>query len=208
MRGVLANGSAIVAFRLERGLTQDQLAAEARLDVKTIRKAEQGQRIDASTLSRLSMALGADLSRLIANSTAAPDEQLSWRDIILRWREVWEAHDMEGMLPYYHPDATVTLPGGPALPIGGAFRGRDEIRRLHEIVWSTVPQEPMTGDDFTLVVNGDSVTMTGQRTIYLPTGEPMLLSCVMLFQIRDNQIATQEVYYDTLQFAKQMQLAH
>ena len=66
MRGVTANGEVIRAERIARGLTQEKLATLAGLDVKTVRKAEHGKRLDATTLAHIAKALRVELSRLIA----------------------------------------------------------------------------------------------------------------------------------------------
>ena len=66
MRGATANGEIIRAQRIALGLTQDKFATLAGLDVKTVRKAEQGKRIDVSTLTRIARALRVDVSRLLA----------------------------------------------------------------------------------------------------------------------------------------------
>ena len=58
MRGIVANGGAIVAARRAAGLTQEQLASAADCDVKTVRKAEQGrERVDLRVVVRIAKTL-------------------------------------------------------------------------------------------------------------------------------------------------------
>jgi DNA-binding XRE family transcriptional regulator len=57
MRGVPANGAYIKEKRRERGLTQEALADAAGCDIKTVYRAESGDRLDMATLARLAGAL-------------------------------------------------------------------------------------------------------------------------------------------------------
>jgi transcriptional regulator with XRE-family HTH domain len=56
-RGIAANGASIRRARRLAGLTQEALAAAARCDEKTIRRAEKGCRLDITTLLRIAEAL-------------------------------------------------------------------------------------------------------------------------------------------------------
>ena len=48
MRGVIANGVKITAFRRAAGLTQEMLAADSSCDTKTVRGAERSKRLDVA----------------------------------------------------------------------------------------------------------------------------------------------------------------
>jgi len=65
MRGVVPDGHRIRIARIARGVTQEQLAVCADLDVKTIRKAEHGKRLDVGTLAALARALEVDVQTLV-----------------------------------------------------------------------------------------------------------------------------------------------
>jgi transcriptional regulator with XRE-family HTH domain len=65
MRGSYADGERLRTARVGRGFTQEQLAALADVDVKTVRKAEHGKRLDAGTLARLALALEVDVRSVI-----------------------------------------------------------------------------------------------------------------------------------------------
>src|SRR5262245_52335069 len=100
MRGALADGQRVTATRVARGHTQEQLAALAELDVKTVRKAEQGKRLDIETLSRLAAALDVELNRLVrAGGTHAEGAA---REVVMRWPALWDAQDADAMLALYH----------------------------------------------------------------------------------------------------------
>jgi transcriptional regulator with XRE-family HTH domain len=119
MRGTLANSEELQLARLRCGLTQEELATLADLDVKTVRKAEHGLRLDLDTLTRLAYALECDLSQLIRPVRSETDRQITWRDAVMRWHRAWDAHDMESLLSVYDDNAIMHLPGGPNIPFGG-----------------------------------------------------------------------------------------
>lgn len=70
-----------MSARVEPGLTQEQLAALADVDVKTVRKAEQGKRLDLGTLTRLAFALDTELNRVIRPSPSETETQIRRRDM-------------------------------------------------------------------------------------------------------------------------------
>jgi transcriptional regulator with XRE-family HTH domain len=65
MRGVQVIGETIRSQRRQRGLTQEQLAAQADCDVKTLRQAEHSRAIDLSSLKRIALALNLNYVDLI-----------------------------------------------------------------------------------------------------------------------------------------------
>src|SRR6516165_9820252 len=111
MRGAKSNGEQIRAARFGRGFTQEQLAALAELDVKTVRKAEQGRRLDLGSLTRLAHALQSDLSRLIRPGRSNSDREVRRREHIMRWHRLWDAEDSDGLIALYHENAVLHLPG-------------------------------------------------------------------------------------------------
>ncbi|MCA9204315.1 MAG: helix-turn-helix transcriptional regulator [Planctomycetales bacterium] len=64
MRGATANAKSAVKARQSLGLTQEELARLADVDVKTVRKAEHGGRLDLDTFTKLAFALQTDLNQL------------------------------------------------------------------------------------------------------------------------------------------------
>ena len=67
MRGALIDGEVVRNIRISRGLPQKTLAALAECDVKTIRHAEQGQRLDLATVKRIARALQTELGRIVVD---------------------------------------------------------------------------------------------------------------------------------------------
>jgi transcriptional regulator with XRE-family HTH domain len=85
MRGVVANGEQILAARIRRGLTQEQLAELSDLDVKTVRKAERGQRVDLVPLTNLARALQVEVSRLVQPVRSETDLERRRREQVMHW---------------------------------------------------------------------------------------------------------------------------
>jgi transcriptional regulator with XRE-family HTH domain len=206
MRGAKSNREQIRAARISRGLTQEQLAALAELDVKTVRKAEQGKRLDLGSLTRLAHALQSDLSRLIRPGRSNSDREVRRREHIMRWHRLWDAEDSDGLIALYHENAVLHLPGGPNIPFGGTFCGRHEIRQANETAWRTTRTAPARPGDFSLIVTDDSVILEGEKGVWLPSGELIRLGCVQIFTFEGDLIVDHRVEYDTLKFAQLLQL--
>ncbi len=206
MRGTFADGQQLVAARQARGLTQEQLATKAGLDVKTVRKAEQGKRLDITTLSRLAVALDVELYRLVQGSQFEADGELARREVVLRWYRAWDTRDADTLGALYHDDAVLYLPGDPTIPFGGTFRGRAAIRQCHETAWATCQTEPTPVGDFSLFVSGDTVVLRGVKGVTLPSGEVVRLWSIQIFTLDGDRIVEQRVEFDTLKFCQLLQL--
>ena len=202
MRGAMANGDRLRAARALRGLTQERLAASAELDVKTVRRAEQGKRLDTDTLARLAVALEVAVHQVIRGGDPETEAQLARQAAVRRWVAAWDAQDMERLLATYHEDAVLHLPGGSQIAFGGEHRGRDAIRRAHEVAWSTCRTVPQRPEDFSLIVSADTVVLQGSKGICLPGGEVLRLWAVQIFAFEGELIAEHRVEYDTLRFAE------
>ena len=205
MRGALANGEELQGARLRCGFTQEELAKLAYLDVKTVRKAERGMRLDLDTLTRLAFALQTELIRIIRTGRSETEMQIGWRDAVIRWHRAWDANDIDALLATYHDDAVLHLPGGPNIPFGGTFRGKNEIRRAHEIAWSTCRTEPVPPEDFSLLASGNAIVLNGFKGVHLPNGEVVRLGCMQIFKFEGDLIIDHRVEYDTLKFAQIVQ---
>lgn len=208
MRGVHANGKQIKAARVVRGWTQEQLAASAGVDAKTVRKAERDQRLDIGTLTKLGFALELNVSALIIPNPSPTELEIRRRDAILRWHRAWDAQDIEGLLSVYDDSAVLRLPGGPDIPFAGVHSGKEAIRRVHEIAWSTCETDPVSSEDFNLLASDNSVILSGKKGIRLPSGGMVKLTCLQIFTFHEDGdlVIDQLVEYDTLNFARLLQL--
>lgn len=205
MRGVLSNGAEIIAARNARGWTQKQLAAVTELDVKTIRKAEQGQRIDLRTLNRFAETLQLHISRLIVDEESA-DESVLRRALVVQWHEAWEARDNDSVLAVYTEDAVLTLPGDPTVPYGGAHRGKEAIGRANAIAWNGMNLLPLPIEDCLILVSEHAVTLSGSKGIVQPSGDVVWFPTIHIFQFRDRLIVKHDVQFDTLKLVRETQL--
>jgi transcriptional regulator with XRE-family HTH domain len=208
MRGAQANGEQIQAARLARGLTIEQLASLAGVDVKTARKAERGQRVDLSTITRISFSLDVDVRSLIVMTRVRLELELRRRDAVRHWLRGWEKQDTEALISLYHDDAVLHLPGAPEIPFGGEHRGKVAIRRAHEMACSVCPLEPMYEKEFSLLAGDDTIVLSGDKSLRLGDGLAAELWIHQIFTFRADSplVYDHRVEYDTLAFARIMQL--
>jgi transcriptional regulator with XRE-family HTH domain len=208
MRGAEANGPQIQAARLDRRLTIEQLAARAGVDVKTVRKAERGERVDLSTLTRLSFSLDVDVANLIVTSRSRLELELRRRDAVRRWHHGWEMQDTQALLSLYDDDAVLHLPGAPDIPFAGEHRGRLAIHHAYEIAWNTCPHEPMYDREFSLIVSENTLVLGGDKSLRHKDGYATELWVHQIFTFRDDSpvLADHRVEFDTLKFARFLQL--
>jgi transcriptional regulator with XRE-family HTH domain len=87
MRGVLPNGQQIRTIRTSNGLTQKELSELADLDIKTIRKAEQGIRLDIGSVVRIASILQVEQSSLLLTVSADVDANY---ETVLRWYDCFK----------------------------------------------------------------------------------------------------------------------
>jgi transcriptional regulator with XRE-family HTH domain len=208
MRGAQANGEQIQSSRRARGLTQEQLASLAGIDVKTVRKAERGRRIDLGTITKISFALEVAVCGLVVPTRSPQELEIRRRDAVLHWHRCWDARDMEGLLSIYHDDAVLHLPGGPDIPFAGEHRGKEAIRSANEIAWARCESDPVDDKDFNLLVSDDAVILNDKKGVRLPGGEFVRLMCLQIFTFSQQSdiVLDHRVEYDTLTFARLVQL--
>jgi transcriptional regulator with XRE-family HTH domain len=204
MRGAQANGEQIQAARSARGMTQEQLASLAGIDVRTIRKAEQGRRVDLGTLTRISFSLDIDVGSLIVRTRSPEELGIRRRDAVRRWHHGWETHDVQTLLNVYHEGAVLHLPGEPDIPFAGEHRGKEAIRRAYEIAWRTCKSEPIFRGDFSLLVSDNTAVLSGKKEVCLVDSGSVKLSCVQIFTFvpGGELVADHHVEFDTLRLAR------
>lgn len=202
MRGVEVNGAAVTTARVNSGLTQEQLASEAAMDVKTVRKAEQGKRLDLGFVTKLAYALKTDLRMLVVPSDEETGLQVVRRNVALQWNRAWDDGDVAAMEPLYHDDAVLKVHGEPHIPFAGTYHGKAQVLAVQTGAWAQVRHDPMRVEDFTIHVSNDAITLKGEKIIHPPGRDAFRFQCVQLFTFRGPLIAEHEVLYDTLAFAQ------
>ena len=206
MRGVTAYGEGIRSARMRKGITQEELAALADVDVKTVRKAEHGKRMDLKTLARLSLVLGIDVSRLVVREYPTTGTDHFYVRVVEEWLNAFDARDIERLMSVYHHDAILHLPGYPDIPFGGRHVGLTEIRNATELAWKTAQTSPQHPGDCTITVSGESVFYYGLRGLHRPNGERVMLSAIHVFHFEGQKVIEHLVEYDTVAAAEILEL--
>ncbi len=130
MRGKPVHGDRILDLRKAQGMTQELLAEKAGLDVKTVRKAEQGRRLDLGTITKLCLVLQTELGHLIRPTRSARELEIRRRDVLINWQRAVNNRDLPALMRCYHDDAALHLPGAPKFPSAALFAatGRSDVR--------------------------------------------------------------------------------
>jgi transcriptional regulator with XRE-family HTH domain len=202
MRGKPVHGDRIQELRKAQGMTQEQLAEKAGLDVKTVRKAEQGRRLDLGTITKLCFVLQTELGHLIRPIRSARDLEIRRRDVVISWQRAFNNRDLTSIMRCYGHDAVLHLPGAPEIPFGGTFRGHKEIRRATQIYWKSCPTELMDDKDYSILVSYDTAVVQGHKGVPLPDGSISQLHYTQLLTFIGELIVDHRIEYDTLNFAR------
>ncbi|HEX5102521.1 MAG TPA: helix-turn-helix transcriptional regulator, partial [Pirellulaceae bacterium] len=127
MRGAIANGEKIAALRKTAGLTQDELAAGCGCDVKTIRSAERGNRLDLATLRRIAARLSVEYRDIVADIASGRREaNIAAAMAFLR---AFDARDPDAVAACFCEDGAVLVFADERLPGAGEYRGRNRVRQ-------------------------------------------------------------------------------
>lgn len=110
--------------------------------------------------------------------------------------KLYAAGDLKGLLERYYDDAEMINPDSDYLPIGGSYRGKQQIAeffmKLNETTQCTY-LEPKT-----MVQEGDTVVVTGDSSwIARATGIAYDNPFVHVFKISGDKVASMRAYYDT-----------
>lgn len=198
MRGLQVNGPVVRAERKALGLTQEGLAAAASCDVKTIRNAEKGLRVDAATIKRVADALQQSLAAIIASGESP--QQLTEQNIAVfwAWQNASNARDLEGMVRCYDDDATVHIVGAEGLPGGGEFQGLDAIRAQWRQALDAFQTEELTKEKVNVDAVGDFVFARATATAVIrATGQSFTSFGIHELFIQDGKIHRHTIAVDT-----------
>lgn len=198
MRGLAVNGPTLRAARMARGLTQEALAHQANCDVKTIRNAERGLRVDAATVKKIADVLRQPLSTIIASENGSQQLAVKNVELFWTWQDASNDRDVDRMLACYHPEATVLIAGADGLPGGGTFHGLDEIRGQWMAAQDALETETLTPDDLRVDAVGDYVFVRGWATATVRvTGQEFTSLGVHEFLMEGNKILQHTLVVDT-----------
>lgn len=198
MRGVSVRGDLIRSLRKSAGLTQEQLAATAGCDVKTIRKAERNsERVDLWVVAAIAETLGDQTESLILldlNSATKVEFHLS---IVNDWHAAFQSSDLDRLLSLHTEDSILEIPGSDGLPAAGNHQGIDELREHFRAVFTLFRLEGVQDDDFRVHAVDDLVFLRSTATLeYLPAGKSYTTRHVNEFEFRAGKIARRMVVAD------------
>jgi transcriptional regulator with XRE-family HTH domain len=202
MRGKPVHGDRIHDLRKAQGMTQEQLAEKAGLDVKTVRKAEQGRRLDLGTITKLCLVLQTELRHLIRPTRSARELEIRRRDIVINWQRALDARELDGLLSCYHDDAVLHLPGAPQIPFGGTFRGHEEIRRATQVFWQCCQGDLLDEMNYSILVSNGTAVVQGHKGVSLPDGSMSRMHYIQILRFAGEVIVDHRVEFDTLNFVR------
>jgi transcriptional regulator with XRE-family HTH domain len=150
MRGVRINSAIVRALRSGCAMTQDELAARAGVDVRTIRHAEYGnKKLDYRTVMAIANALGCESRELTINSSAKSSDRCRLPvDVVRRWLDSVLAQDLDTLLSLHTDYTVLEILAADGLPVKGRCRGRDSLRRYLRKVAQTVRVTSVSDHDF------------------------------------------------------------
>jgi steroid delta-isomerase-like uncharacterized protein len=130
--------------------------------------------------------------------------------VVERGNAAFNAHDLDGLVELYAPDAQFTGPGDMVL------KGRDAIRQYTEAWFQGFPDAKITVEN--TYVDGETVveegmfrgTHTGVFPTPMgevpPTGRRVEGPFVDVFKIRDGQVVSDRLTFDRMQLMEQLGL--
>lgn len=203
MRGALADGGAIRQRRTTLGWTQEQLASQASCDTKTVRRAEQGKNLDTFTLAKIATALAISFVDVIQHTQVADASQQRNIAVIKQLAAAFNERNVDGVMKLCHEDIVMHAPGSPDLPFGGVFRGRNEVRRMHEIAFAAAATEQLTPDNVTYIAVEDYVIARGTAAVKrMDDDREQKFTFTHMIRIENDKIIEFTAGYDSLAINK------
>lgn len=198
MRGIRVRGDLIRTRRKAAGLTQEQLAAAAGCDVKTVRKTERGaERVDLWVVSAIAEILGCETESLIVLDAASEGKAELHLSLVNDWHAAFADADMDRLLALHTQDTILEIPGSEGLPAAGNFTGIAQLREHFLAMFKLFRLRAVQSDDFRIHAVDDLVFLRSTATIeYLPAGKSYTTRHVNEFEFRDGKIARRVVVAD------------
>lgn len=208
MRGAQVHAEALRSLRVILGLTQEQLASRAEVDVTTLRRMEKGLKaFDVQTISAVAAALECHVSRLMVpgHSKPAPEspEEIN-RACVARHREAFSRKDVDAVLACYTEDAVVSFPTS-LPPPSGRFEGHTAIRgHLKETFQTFTPDIPTLEESDLYVFEDRVILRQVSSAVVLQTGASFTSELLFEYYFRDGRIWKHVGLFDTAAIAKAM----
>ncbi len=203
-RGTLTNGEKIISSRKSLGLTQEQLAAKADIDVKTIRNAESGKRLDLSTIQRVARCLLIPWEELLQESHQV--DAKTCKEIIKKWRLAWIRQDVHMILGLYAPSASLIVAGAPIIPFAGEHQGRDTIQSTFQLAWQSIFCSYGHRSKYSLQVGNGQAVLSTLGLIESLHSSSVSMTSLQHFVLQDNLIVLHRIEYDTLAMHRLLRL--
>ncbi|MFO0999033.1 MAG: nuclear transport factor 2 family protein [Planctomycetaceae bacterium] len=193
-RFIAVSGALLRRLRMERGMTQFQLARIAGYTERLVRKAEKGGRLDIVTIRNLASALS------MGGQLVSPDslclDNLSVAKLWVQGFDELGAGMSSAVEPYLSEDFVLDCPGDPeTTPFAGIFEGLSGLQQWLTRYFSVF--EHRSGRELEFIAGSDSVVARWREACSLrgSTCRPIRVS--MYFRFRDGMIVRIEKDYDT-----------
>lgn len=212
MRGVMAAGDRITRQRRRQGLTQEQLAAQADCDVKTVRRAEHSGVIDMKSLKAIAAALNATHTELVVSAPSSGStlgESLEVQSILRRWLRAFGDNDFDRVLPTVHRGAVLYLPGDNAVLYSGEHRGLKNIRTvLMRLVTSWTPRCAFKWSHKRLIEAKEAFIPFQLVWCKSMGTERETTPALFYMRLRNRKVSRLQIYWDTLTILEAMEANH
>lgn len=203
MRGALADGGAIRQRRKTLGLTQEQLASQASCDTKTVRRAEQGKNLDTYTLAKIATALAISFVDVIQQTQLLDASQQRNILVVEQLAAAFNERNVDGVMKLCHEDIVMYAPGSPDLRFGGVFRGRNEVRRMHEIAFAAAVTEQLTPANVSYIAVEDYVIARGTAAMKgIGNNRKQKFAFTHMIRIKNDKVIEFSAGYDSLAINK------
>lgn len=198
MRGLRVDGETVRHRRSELALTQESLAGLVGCDIKTIRNAEKGNRLDATTVRRLADVLGQSLADLVVADSESLQKSIVSVDLFHRLQASYNERDVDALVAFYHPLGAIVVAGAEGLPGGGRFEGLEAIRRHYEESFAAFHTEQIGPDRYKIDAVGDTIFARGVASaLHRLSGQQFTALLVHEVQIQDSLILLHTIVTDT-----------
>jgi transcriptional regulator with XRE-family HTH domain len=203
MRGFALNGPAIQTARQRLGLTQEQFAAQAQCDVKTVRKAEKSGRVDAYVAIRLASVLQTTVEELTDRGSS--EQQGKNCEVVAAWIEAFNQRDPGLVAELFDEEGAITVVSDVPIPGSGEFRGKSEIYSWAKTCFATYHTQRIDADMHRIISAGDVVFVYNTQEVQVSsmlTDRSTRASAMHEFFIRNGKILTHRIITNTASLEK------